>query len=215
MSTTLPAVILVAHTHLSLSCWADGYRFRIPQTNVIHNRGLVSPHASRFLEASNCTVLLREELRCMCLLAGHAGTGFSVISSNPTGPAPVRNLHAALLAPRRLYNLVRGRLGHVTVLPAAPRCSYGTARQGSPQQLTCIAVCCPSAAVTCACHCHRDTAVCHGDVESAASASFLTRPLTALSFAVGASLLLLAAQPSSAEALQVKVLSLPSNLCIW
>lgn len=168
-----------------------------------NNSYTITEHAARCSEASVRTLLFQKDRWCMCLLACDAGIGFDLISSNPSDTTPERKVQASPLASHNAHPHGRKSCKRLTSVQTTRRVSHGIARQGFPQQLACTAVCSCSAA-PCACHSPLTTAVdiCDGGLAAAGS---LAKPLTTLGVALGASLLLLTAQPSTAEALQVQV----------
>lgn len=138
----------------------------------------------------------------MCLLAGHAGRGFSVVLINTGGSGSVRDGQASL----RAHSLTeRPRRSRPNTAPSQAASSYFTARcrpiQRFAQQLTRTAVC-SSLAVKCASPSEPGKVPTVQALDNDANVVFespLTRLLTALPI-LGATLLILTAQPSSAEA---------------
>ena len=145
----------------------------------------------------------------MCLIAGHAGRGFSVVLINSRGSGSERKVQASFLA----HNLTdRGRRSHANTAPSQAASSCFTARPRSPQrffqQLICTAVCSPLA-VNCGCQSGAGKVTTlvevEDDAKDAVHGRLLTKSLAALPL-LGTTLLMLTAQPNSAEAsLQVSI----------
>lgn len=145
----------------------------------------------------------------MCLSAGHAGRGFSVVLINSRGSGSERKVHAPFPA-HNLTERVRRSRADTSPLQAVSSCL--TSRPRPPQRffqpLICTAVC-SALAANFACQSGAGvvitTAELEDDAKKVVNGYLLTKPLTALSL-LGATLLMLTAQPSSAEAsLQVIV----------
>lgn len=145
----------------------------------------------------------------MCLFAGHAGTGFSVVLIKSRGSGSKHKVQASFPA----HNLAeRGHRSRANAAPSQAASSLFTSRPRPPQyffqQLICTAVCSPLA-VECACQSGAGKVVTiselDDDAKNVVDRCPLTKALTALPL-LGATLLLLTAQPSSAEAsLQVNI----------
>lgn len=145
----------------------------------------------------------------MCLFAGHAGTGFSVVLIKSRGSGSEHKVQASFAA-HKLPE--RGNRSRANTAPSQAASSCSTSRPRPPQhffqQLICAAVCSPLG-VVCAFQSGAGKVATipelDDDAKNVVDGRSLTKALTALPL-LGATLLMLTAQPSSAEAsLQVNI----------